>query len=543
MEGRSAAEIVAKWPVTKIATMSFDYAYGQDVTKAFIKHLKKLKPSAEIVDQQWPKLGEQDYNPFINAQMAKKPEAIFSSIWGGFFVTYSKQAKAVGMFDAVKYNFIGVGEAATPETTKSMGADYPVGIWGNSYDAFYWGETAAHRDYTARLSKYLKDEYPSSWAIQGYIGMQFLAEAIKKAGSTDSDKVAKALLGLTVETPIGPQTIREKDHQANRGQLYGKTVKDPKYPFAIMKPVTYVDPTKFMDYPLPDPSFVFAQSVSGLTAAMFLFLIAAGLSLIFGVLRVLNFAHGTFYMLGAYATFQLVQWLGVSGGRFWLTALGGALFVAALGGLVERLLFRHLYGKEELYQLLFTYALALILGDAAKMLWGTQQKSVSRPPELSSAFQVFGATIPTYNLFIILLGPAIALAFWLVLQRTRVGRYIRAAALDRETLGALGVNVDALYTGVFVLASFLGGLGGALISPMRATTPGMDTEIIVEAFVVVVIGGLGSFWGTFLGALIYGQVLSFGILFFPRFSIFAVFALMAAVLIVRPWGLLGRPIR
>ena len=276
---------------------------------------------------------------------------------------------------------------------------------------------------------------------------------------------------------------------------------------------------------------------------MFLFLIAAGLSLIFGVLRVLNFAHGTFYMLGAYATFQLVQWLGVAGGRFWLTALGGALFVAALGGLVERLLFRHLYGKEELYQLLFTYALALILGDAAKMLWGTQQKSVSRPPELSSAFQVFGATIPTYNLFIILLGPAIALAFWLVLQRTRVGRYIRAAALDRETLGALGVNVDALYTGVFVLASFLGGLGGALISPMRATTPGMDTEIIVEAFVVVVIGGLGSFWGTFLGALIYGQVLSFGILFFPRFSIFAVFALMAAVLIVRPWGLLGRPLK
>ncbi len=294
---------------------------------------------------------------------------------------------------------------------------------------------------------------------------------------------------------------------------------------------------------MPDPSFVFAQSVSGLTAAMFLFLIAAGLSLIFGVLRVLNFAHGTFYMLGAYATFQLVQWLGVSGGRFWLTALGGALAVAALGGLVERFLFRRLYGKDELYQLLFTYALALILSDAAKMIWGTQQKSVSRPAELTGAVHLFGATIPHYNLFIILLGPAIALGFWLALQRTRVGRYIRAAALDRETLGSLGINVDALYTGVFVLASFLGGLGGALISPMRATTPGMDTEVIVEAFVVVVIGGLGSFWGTFLGALIYGQVLSFGILFFPRFSIFAVFALMAAVLMVRPWGLLGRPLR
>ncbi|HYB43321.1 MAG TPA: ABC transporter substrate-binding protein [Candidatus Methylomirabilis sp.] len=248
MEGRSAAEIVAKWPVTRIATIAFDYAYGQDVTKAFVEHIKKIKPSVEIVDQQWPKLGEQDYNPFINAQMAKKPEAIVSSIWGGFFVTYSKQAKALGAFDAVKYNFIGLGEAGSPETTKSMGADYPVGIWGNAYDAFYWDQgSPAHRDYTARLSKFLKEEYPSSWAIQGYIGMQFLAEAIKKAGSTDSDKVAKALLGLTVDTPMGPLTIREKDHQANRGQLYGKTAMDPKYPFPIMKPATYVDPTRFMD--------------------------------------------------------------------------------------------------------------------------------------------------------------------------------------------------------------------------------------------------------------------------------------------------------
>jgi branched-chain amino acid transport system substrate-binding protein len=248
MEGRSAAEIVAKWPVTKIATMAFDYAYGQDVTKAFVEQIKKLKPSVEIVDQQWPKLGEQDYNPFINAQMAKKPEAIVSSIWGGFFVTYAKQARALGVFDAVKHNFIALGEAGSPETTKSMGADYPVGIWGNSYDAFYWEDNpGAHKEYTARISKYLKDEYPSSWAIQGYIGMQFLAEGIKKANSTDSDKVAKALLGLSVDTPVGKLTIREKDHQANRGQLYGKTVKDAKYPFPIMKPVMYIDPTKFMD--------------------------------------------------------------------------------------------------------------------------------------------------------------------------------------------------------------------------------------------------------------------------------------------------------
>src|SRR2546428_5958394 len=135
MEGRSAAEIVAKWPVTKIATMSFDYAYGQDVTKAFVDHLKKIKPRVQIVDQQWPKLGEQDYNPFINAQMAKKPEAIVSSIWGGFFVTYSKQAKALGYFDAIKDNFIGLGEAGAPPRAQEEGGGQPAGERGDPFDA------------------------------------------------------------------------------------------------------------------------------------------------------------------------------------------------------------------------------------------------------------------------------------------------------------------------------------------------------------------------------------------------------------------------
>jgi branched-subunit amino acid ABC-type transport system permease component len=294
---------------------------------------------------------------------------------------------------------------------------------------------------------------------------------------------------------------------------------------------------------MPDPSFLFAQSLSGLTAAMFLFLIASGLSLIFGVLRVLNFAHGSFYMLGAYLAYQVVQSVGTGTGRFWWAVAGAALGIAVLGGLVERLLLRHLYAKEELYQLLFTYALVLILGDVAKRIWGTGQLSISRPPGLEGAVGLFGTRLPLYNLFILLLGPAVALAFWVILHRTRVGRYIRAAAQDREMLGALGINVTSLYTGVFVIGSFLAGLGGALVTPVKTVVPGMDVEIIVEAFIVVVIGGLGSFWGTFLGAIVYGQVLSFGILIFPRFSIFSVFALMAVVLIVRPWGLLGKPLR
>ena len=292
-----------------------------------------------------------------------------------------------------------------------------------------------------------------------------------------------------------------------------------------------------------DASFLFSQFMGGLTAAMFLFLIASGLSLVFGVMRVLNFAHGSFYMIGAYLAWQVVNWLQPMPERFWPAVLAASFGVALLGAIVERLLLRHLYDREELYQLLFTYALVLVLGDAAKFLWGTQQLSVSRPPVLGGGIEIFGTLVPHYNLFIMLFGPPVALSVWLMLTRTTMGRMVRAAALDREMLGALGANVGWLYTCMFALASFLAGLSGALVTPIQSIVPGMDVEIIVQAFIVVVIGGLGSFWGTFLGSVIYGQVLSFGILIFPGFSLFSVFALMAVILILRPWGLLGRPLR
>ena len=291
-----------------------------------------------------------------------------------------------------------------------------------------------------------------------------------------------------------------------------------------------------------DSSFLFGQFLGGLTAAMFLFLIASGLSLIFGILRILNFAHGSFYMIGAYLAWQLVHILGPASGSFWFAVFASALAVALLGALIERFLLSRLYGREELYQLLFTYAVVLVLADAAKMIWGTQQLSVSRPPSLAGSLTLFGAVIPHYNLLIMLLGPALAFTIWLVLHRTHIGRMVRAAALDREMLGALGGNVDRIYTTAFAAGSFLAGLAGALVTPIKTVVPGMDVEIIVEAFIVIVIGGLGSLWGTFIGALIYGQFLSFGILIFPRFSIFAVYALMAIILIIRPWGLFGKPL-
>jgi branched-subunit amino acid ABC-type transport system permease component len=292
---------------------------------------------------------------------------------------------------------------------------------------------------------------------------------------------------------------------------------------------------------MPEPSFLIIQSLNGLTLAMFLFLIASGLSLIFGILRVLNFAHGSFYMVGAYLTYQFVSLFINAPGYFWWAVIFASCTVALLGGIIERLLLSRLYLREELNQLLFTYALVLILSDFARILWGTEQLSVSRPAVLKGAVDIFGHLFPKYNIFIIFLGPAIALLFWMILNKTRWGRIIRAASLDREMLGSLGVNVNRLFTVVFMIGSWLAGLGGALVSPIAAIVPGMDVEIIIDAFIVVVIGGLGSFWGTLLGSVILGQVVSFGILVFPRLSMVFIYVLMAIVLILRPWGLLGKP--
>ena len=248
-EGRSAAEVMAKWQdVKRVGTMSYDYAYGQDATKAFVEHIRKLRPDIEIVDQQWPKLTEQDYTPFINAQLSRKPDAVFSSLWGGGFLTFAKQARPLQFFEALKFRFVGAGEAGSIETAKSMGADYPVGIWANSYDVFHWDKAPqSHREFIERLKKYTNEEHPSSWPIVGYMAMQALVAGIEKAKAVDSDKVAKALLDISFDTPLGKQTIRAKDHNANRGQFWGKMVKDSKYPFTVMSEITYVDPLTLMD--------------------------------------------------------------------------------------------------------------------------------------------------------------------------------------------------------------------------------------------------------------------------------------------------------
>jgi branched-chain amino acid transport system permease protein len=289
-------------------------------------------------------------------------------------------------------------------------------------------------------------------------------------------------------------------------------------------------------------SFIFAQALTGLAGAASLFLIAAGLSLIFGVTRIVNFAHGSFTMLGAYMAVSLSGALMPLAGPigFWLAVPLAALGAGTLGAVMEIAILRHLYRSNELYPLLATFAVLLILQDAALALWGPEDLLGPLAPGLTGAVTVFGARVPSYDLFLIAMGPITLSMLLMLLHRTRWGLLLRAAAQDREMAGALGVDQRRLFTAVVFLGTALAGLGGALQMPREAANLGMDLNVIVEAFVVVVIGGMGSLTGAFLAAILIGVLSAFGIVLFPQITLVLLFLVMAVVLVLRPQGLLGR---
>lgn len=276
----------------------------------------------------------------------------------------------------------------------------------------------------------------------------------------------------------------------------------------------------------------------GLSRAMILFIVTAGLSFVLGVLRVPNVAHGSLYMIGAFAAFSIVKALGGGAPAFWAALVLAPLIVAAVSLVAERALFCHLYEREHLMLLLFTFALMLILGDLVKMLWGADYRSIMAPGFLRGSLPVFGSPFPKYNLFLLVVGPLVAVGLWLFSTRTRIGKIARAAAVDREMVGAVGINVSWVFAFAFVLGCFLAGLGGALVAPTVSVTLGMDRDIIIEAFLIVTIGGLGNMWGAMVGSLIFGVTQSFGVLFWPQFAIVFPYVAVVIVLTLRPRGLL-----
>jgi branched-chain amino acid transport system permease protein len=298
-------------------------------------------------------------------------------------------------------------------------------------------------------------------------------------------------------------------------------------------------------------SNLFVQLINGLADASSLFLISAGLSLIFGVTRIVNFAHGSFYMLGVYVAYSITSRFGSSIGGFWLSVIAAAAIVAILGALVEVLVLRRIYKAPELFHLLATFALVLILRDAALYIWGPEDLFGPRAPHLAGAVTLLGHALPTYDIALMAIGPLVLATLWYGLARTRWGTLVRAATNDREMLGALGVNQAWLFTSVFLVGAFLAGLGGALQVPRMSANLSLDLSTIGNAFVVVVVGGMGSIPGAFVAALLIAEIKALcigigdvsigGIVFsLSKFTLVAEFVVMAVVLVVRPWGLLGR---
>jgi len=284
---------------------------------------------------------------------------------------------------------------------------------------------------------------------------------------------------------------------------------------------------------------LFAQALNGLSYGVLLFLLSVGLTLIFGMLDIVNLAHGSFYMLGAYAGIATLA----ATGNFWLALLAAPLAVGLVGAVMERAVLRPLYRRPPLDQVLLTFGFIYLFEDVVKWIWGGRIRSISPPDLFSGSVQIFGATIPSYRVFVIVFGLAMAVALWLLIERTRLGAIIRAGVFDAEMTAGMGIDIHRVFTGVFAFGAALGGLSGVIAGPIQSAAPPMGATILIPALIVVVVGGLGSLKGSLVGSLIIGQAETFGKAWLPGASMMMIYLVMALVVLLRPQGLFGRPLK
>ena len=286
-----------------------------------------------------------------------------------------------------------------------------------------------------------------------------------------------------------------------------------------------------------DLSCIVTQTSTGLIVGALLFLVAAGLTLIFGVLGVINFAHGSLYMLGAYIALSAYR---VSD-SFVVATLVAGMGVGLFGLVFERVFMRRVYNADVLMQLLVCYAFILILDDAVKIIWGAEFQSMGMPAEFQlPPLFIGGGVVPVFYIFLVAAAAVIAVVLWYALTRTRLGKIVRAAAHNPTMTSVLGINTNWIYAGVFAVGGALAGLAGALAAPVRSMSPGMGFSILIESFIVTVLGGMGSVSGALVGALLIGQIRSFGSIGFPMFVEGLMFMAMALILVLKPSGLLGK---
>jgi branched-chain amino acid transport system permease protein len=283
-------------------------------------------------------------------------------------------------------------------------------------------------------------------------------------------------------------------------------------------------------------AFLLTQSVNSLSQAALLFFLGVGLTLIFGIMRIVNFAHGTLYMLGAFIGYSLVHVTG----SFWLALIAAPLGVGLLGTAFELVILRRLYGRDGSTFLMVTFGLALIVGELVRLIWGTNALQVPAPTALSGVVFLLDEPLPIYRLFLAASGVIVAIGLWQFLERTRLGLLIRATSQNPEMVHALGVDVNLVRSAVFGIGCAFAGLGGVLAAPLLSASLGMAATVIIDAFVIVIIGGMGSFLGSLIGALLVAFVQVFGSYYFPDGALAFMYLIMLGVLIVRPGGLLGK---
>jgi branched-chain amino acid transport system permease protein len=281
--------------------------------------------------------------------------------------------------------------------------------------------------------------------------------------------------------------------------------------------------------------FWIIQSLNALSFAMLLFLLCAGLSLIFGLMNILNLAHGSFYLIGAYVALSVASW----SNNFFLGLVAGALAAGAVGFVLQRFLLQRIYGRR-LLQVLLTFGCMFIIGDVAIIIWGADPTTLEKPASLSGTYDLGGFFFPKYRLFVIAVGVSIGIALWLFQEKTKWGAILRAGVDDEQMARAVGINIPVLFTTVFVLGAALTGISGVLGGPFVGVYPGIDLDVLLLAVVVIIVGGLGSMKGAFFGSIIVASLDNFGKALFPELAMFTVFAPMAIILALKPTGLWGR---
>lgn len=281
--------------------------------------------------------------------------------------------------------------------------------------------------------------------------------------------------------------------------------------------------------------FVATQLVNGLAYGVLLFLMSAGLSLIFGLMNVVNIAHGSFFMIGAFSALAVMKWTG----SFWAALALSWIPAVIIGIVMERIFIRRLYSRGHLDQVLLTFGFTFVFVDLVRMIWGADIRELAVPPVLSGVFDIAGVIVPKYRVFLIAFGGVIALLLWLFLERSRIGAMVRAGVDDAFTANGIGINVQLLFGAVFALGVGLAAVGGTVAGPILGLYPGMDIEILIPAFIVVVVGGMGSLRGAFVASLFVGLVDTFGKAYFPGLALFLIYLLMVIVLLARPQGLFG----